>query len=607
MNLPIKHAGLILGLFVLWFLMVNAQTNPSGSNPILTGKTVNNYPVVRGDADARTLFNLMAQNLGKQAFLIETGTGSDFTKTFVIVEEDEGEEAYVYQKIGEAYKRLDCEQSFWQFTFSATALDFEPYLGYTSYVSIGNGILENDDVCQQNSAEGNYDISSWIGQLRFGKEALQRYTQTPQPTPPGTQPIPGTPPTNASTPVSTDACELGNGSIERIKMGDKFKEGKTLANKIMISDTGEYFLQPRNIIFTDSKTDEDKYLVQVWHFSSNESIAASIIDRIDTAEAIAWDNIKSIVGQTVFDYPLAWLELLGISVDVAHPIETASKSIQTYNQKYGDKSPTVTTNKIIVLPGIGNLGKTAIGMRLCVFENGTAKSYWGQVAHEKISLGNYRATFISTQRGAVTINYEVIGNENLTSLEIDTSSDKIESVFRFRLSDETLNQLKQNTPLFNDPNQDGDTRDALTLKDIQTKIEATLKRKSDGKKWVMKNVSAQEGILFGSPNPPYLTSASITEPTSPSIGRPTEIDASQPVSPGEYELNLTIAGFKDYKTSIAITPSGMLSTEETQKVQEKDIFKLTIKDLKLVQNCSSACTDIATCLACLTSGIVENY
>lgn len=607
--------ALVLGGLFWGAQPTEAQTTSTATSAAPATITVSGaaIPIIPGTTSASPYFNIMNTKPGKQAFVVNHWAGTDLAQQYLIVEAgDSGhDEADVYLKVlASTYRLVDCESAW--YSFSSAALDFSDYLG--NPVSFDSVL---DAECDKSDITGNYSIESFFQALNNGKSSL--------PTINGNAPVsvdaPGvntTPTTasvntliNAGVPAPSEACNLSGGnSVQYIKMSADGKSATSLKTPIPAIDTSDYAKQPHNIVFTDAG-DRPQYLLQVWHFSTNELIAQSVLDRFQNAKDSMWDLIWSTALQGTVD-TILWLT----PIDTGHPIDAAQAAISSYNSQFPSKSQEVSTNTISLLPG---LGKLAVGTRLCVFEDGTPKSYWGKIYFDKdaaISIPNpalsigYTATFIPTnnQKGTVAVNFGILqslvpgSTDKITYANIDASKDAQKSVFRFRLSDETLAGIKTGDSTLNTPPaNEGST--PVSLADIQNKMSATLVRNSDGKKIELKLARDLEGLMFGSTELNYFTSAPVLEPAT---GRPTKIDTSEPFYPGAYKLVIRTDGYKDYKTEIAVTPS-MLSGSDTSTVTKENVFKLNVKGMKLTKNCTITCTNLLACLACLNAGVVENY
>lgn len=634
-------AGIILTLImggVFLFYATDSEAQGSGSYTVLRQESIGgkNIPALSTGDNVIPLLRKMRDLAGQQAFIFTQGADPTVNNTYLFVEEEtDNTEGIVYVKIGDTYSAIDCETSIWDAFSAQYALDYEAELDSSSMSF--SGLLENSD-CQLDDAEGAYQATDFLPKLEASLPVLQVVNpSTPTTTTPTTPSATPTPQQVAeTTPVLNEYCEIGNDTPQYITLGDTSPEflegGADLDEIIYTTSTTEYALSPRNVIFQDAKGNP-VYLLQIWHFNNNETFAASIASRIDTAQSIGWDILRNLIGQSV-DNSTSFLTLGLFGTDIGQPVSAITGAVDAYNAAHPNTTKEYASNKIVNLPGVGKL---TLGMRLCAAENGTFVPYWKTVTHSKeifadfgditplASVLDYKATFLSALRGKVTVLYRikqtnVPGTEDsIQTIRIKASEDPSMDIFRFKLTNDTLNVLRNNNPEFNDPDSDPNTEDRYSNDAIHDMMTLELIHVNDRTSWLAETLQqpdasepattydkAYEGLLFNQSNPgKYLTTAAAVYKRD-ATGKPTELLAYTPIYPGEYQAILKIRGYKEYKFSFNITPD-KLSTANTLKIQAKNIYQMAIPNFKLEKDCTTVCSNLVSCLSCLDEGIAVSY
>lgn len=634
-------AGIILTLVVgglFLFYATDSEAQGSGGYTVIRQESIGgkNIPALSTGDNVVPLLRKMRDLAGQQAFIFTEGADPTINNTYLFVEEEtDNTEGIVYVKIGDTYSAIDCETSVWDAFSAQYALDYESELE-SSNMSF-SGLLSNSD-CQLDDAEGAYMATDFLPKLEASLPVLQAVN----PSTPGTT-TPTTPTATPTaqqvaeaTPVLNEYCEIGNDTPQYITLGDnspEFREGgAVLDNKIFTTDTTEYALSPRNIIYQDSKGNP-VYLLQIWHFNNNESIAASVASRIDTVQSIGWDIFRNLIGQEI-DISTNILTLGSFGTDIGKPVETIAGAVNAYNTAHPTTTKEYASSKIVNLPGVGKL---TLGMRLCAAENGAFVPYWKTVTHSKELLPefadispasstiDYKATFLSSLRGKVVVLYRINQTnipgtaDSIQSVRIKASEDPSLDIFRFKLTNDTLNVLRKNNPEFNDPDSDPITEDRYSNDAIHDMMTLELIHVNDRTSWVAETLQqpeanepsttydkAYEGLLFNQSNPgKYLTTAAAVYKRDPT-GKPTELLEYVPIYPGEYQAVLKIRGYKEYKFAFNITPD-KLSTANTLKIQAKNIYQMAIPNFKLEKDCTTVCSNLVSCLSCLDEGIATSY
>lgn len=622
-------AGIILTLIVggvFLFYANDIEAQGSGGYTQIRQESIGgkNIPALSTGDNVIPLLRKMRDLAGQQAFIFTEGADPTINNTYLFVEEEtDNTEGIVYVKIGDTYSAIDCETSVWDAFSAQYALDYEAELE-TSSMSF-SGLLSNSD-CQLDDADGSFMATDFLPKLEASHPLLQTVNPSTPTAPAPTTPATPTPQQVAEeTPVLNEYCEIGNDTPQTITLGDtspEFREGGgDLDEDIFTTNTTEYALSPRNIIFQDSKGNP-VYLLQIWHFNNNETIAESIAARIDTIQSIGWDVFRNLIGQGIDNYTT--IQTLGfLGTDIGEPVGTITGAVDAYNAAHPNTTSEYASNKIINLPGVGKL---TLGMRLCAAENGTFVPYWKTVTHSKELLPefsdispssstiDYKATFLSSLRGKVTVLYRIKqtntpGTEDsIQTIRIKASEDPSMDIFRFKLTNDTLNVLRKNNPELNnnDAIHDMMTLELIHVNDRKSWLAETLQQ-PEANETATTHDKAYEGLLFNQSNPgKYLTTAAAVYKRDPTTGKPTELLEYIPIYPGEYQAILKIRGYKEYKFAFNITPE-KLSTANTLKIQAKHIYQMAIPNFKLEKDCTTVCSNLVSCLSCLDEGIAASY
>lgn len=634
-------AGIILTLVVgglFLFYATDSEAQGSGGYTVIRQESIGgkNIPALSSGDNVVPLLRKMRDLAGQQAFIFTEGADPTINNTYLFVEEEtDNTEGIVYVKIGDTYSAIDCETSVWDAFSAQYALDYESELE-SSNMSF-SGLLSNSD-CQLDDTEGAYMATDFLPKLEASLPVLQAVNPS---TPGTTTPTAPTATPTAqqvaeATPVLNEYCEIGNDAPQFITLGDaspEFREGGAdLDEKISTTTTSEYALSPRNIIFQDSKGNA-VYLLQIWHFNNNETIAASVASRIDTVQSIGWDIFRNLIGQGIDIYTT--IQSVGLfGTDIGQPVSTITGAVDAYNTAHPNTTKEYASNKIVNLPG---MGKLTLGMRLCAAENGTFVPYWKTVTHSKeiladfgditplASVLDYKATFLSSQRGKITVLYRikqtnVPGTEDtIQTVRIKASEDPSKDIFRFKLTNDTLNVLRKNNLELNDPDSDPNTDDRLSNDAIHDMMTLELIHVNDRTSWLAEPLQqpeanepastrdkAYEGLLFNQANPgKYLTTAAAVSKRDPN-GKPTELQEYNPIYPGEYQAVLKIRGYKEYKFNFSLSTE-KLTTDKTSNINASHIYQMAIPNFKLEKDCTTVCSNLVSCLSCLDEGIATSY
>jgi len=634
-------AGIILtlivgGVFLYYTADAEAQAQ-GGGYTILRKENIgtDSISVISTSENVLPILQKMRDAVGTQAFIFG-GADPATSNTFIFVEKkDDSTEGIVYARGpgAQTFSEIDCETAW--YTFGSTALDFSSKLGGQP---INFARLLSDSGCQLDDAEGAYEPTTWIIELKASERLLENITpNTPTQSTSALNTTPTPQQEAEATPVLNEYCDIGNDTPQTITLGDTspdFREGGAdLDEKIFTTDTTEYALSPRNIIFQDSQG-APVYLLQIWHFNNNETIAASVASRVETIQSIGWDVLRNFIGQGV-DISTSFQTAGLFGTDIGQPVSTITGVIDAYNAAHPNTTKEFASNKIVNLPGVGKL---TLGMRLCAAENENFVPYWKTVTHSKellpefkdisalASTIDYKATFLSSLRGKVTVLYRIKqtnipGTEDsIETIRIKASEDESMDIFRFRLTNETLNVLRKNNPELNDPDNNPDTEDRYSNDAIHDMMTLDLIHVNDRKSWFAEPLQqpdasetattydrAHEGFLFNqSIHGKYLTTAAAVFTRDPTSGKPTKLLQYIPIYPGEYQAILKIRGYKEYKFTFNITPD-KLSTANTLKIQAKHIYQMAIPNFNLEKDCTTVCSNLVSCLSCLDEGIATNY
>ncbi|MBM3282121.1 MAG: hypothetical protein FJY86_02150 [Candidatus Diapherotrites archaeon] len=616
----------------------NTPTPPKIDGIIVIGEqTIDGIPipVIQASSDIHVLLQEMKKTDKDEGFIFATGTNPTDDQYLFIEDREEGNnnEAFVLQKVSTEYTILDCERGF--ATFASYALDFDgittEYL--TSPVTFSE-LVTNE--CDDTAGEGSKPASAYLPQLKIGTQLLNNSSTTIKPIDPSKPAASGISPKTSPT-LST--CEIASTPPYRIKMGEaspEFQEGGDfIAPQISTTDNAYFAENPSQIVFEDPQGNP-VYLMQIWHFNENQTIAAGIADRFDTAQSITWDIIRNFVGQGV-DNTTTLLTLGFWGTDIGKPIEAITSSIDTYNERHPNTTDIRWANQIVNLPGFGG---TTIGMRLCGFENGKYIPYWDRVEHSKESIPNgffvrtngdiisgtkimHKAHFISPTRGPVDILYNIDfplatsgASQTIRWVRIKAGADPPKDILRFKLSNVTIETLRKNNPELENPDNNPETDDRVTDNWIYENMAVKLIMKNDRSTWTAQtldykvgnttNDRAHEGWMFNDPSAgKYFTTASeILERET--TGKPKRLDNYESIFPGEYTMELTLKGYKKYTINLSLGPQH-LTNKWTSIIKANDLFILTIPDFKLEKDCTTTCNDLVSCLACMDSGIVSNF